>query len=136
MIAVVVPLVYGCATAMDMDTNNSSIKNNTARIEKLEADNARQQSAPTGEVKKRLDSVDKDISSLKRSFADSKYSLDTLLERLESMQAYLQEVESYITQFRKKGGEMDKALEGMATKMEAEVRRLGEKVKEMMQEGE
>jgi chromosome segregation ATPase len=124
----------GCATAMDMSDTNSQIAENTARIERLEKQQADQQKQAAGETRSRLDGMEDEISAMRRQFADSKISVDSLLEKLESMQAYLSEVEVFIAQFRKKGGEMDKALEGLTNKLEAEVRNLGEKVKEMLSE--
>jgi hypothetical protein len=40
-----------------------------------------------------------------------------------------------MTQFRKRGGEIDKTLEDLTTRLEADVRSLAEKLKKMLEEG-
>lgn len=136
LVAVLAITASGCATAMDMDDTNRQITENSARIERLEKAQARQQEQAAGETRGRLDGMEGEIKVMRRQLADSKVSVDGLLEKLESMQAYLDEVEQFIAQFRKKGNEIDKALEGLTTKLEAEVRNLGETVREMLSEEE
>ena len=47
----------------------------------------------------------------------------------------MEEIEQYMVQFRKRGGEIDKTLEEMTNRLEADVRSLAEKLKTLLEEG-
>lgn len=124
----------GCATSVDMDSVNRRIDDNAARLAALEeaqANKEKKESAATGE---KLKALQGEIEVLRKQLADSRWTVDELAEKVESFAAYRQEIEQFMTQFRKKGGEMDKALEDMTTRLEADVRSLAEKLKKMLEE--
>ena len=60
---------------------------------------------------------------------------EDLAEKVEAFSAYRQEIEQYMAQFRKRGGEIDKALEDMTNKLETDVRSLAEKLRKMLEDG-
>ena len=71
---------------------------------------------------------------LRKEFADSRWTVDSLAEKVESFAAYREEIEQFMTQFRKRGGEIDKALEEMTNRLEADVRGLADKLRKMLEE--
>ena len=127
-------LTVGCATAVDMDSLNRRIDDNATRLATLENAQVKQEQEAESEKGKKLQALEDEIESLQKDFADSKWALDDLTEKMESFTAYMEEVEQFIVQFRKKGGEMDKALEEMTNRIEADVRSLAEKLKTMLEE--
>jgi len=127
-------LTVGCATAVDMDSLNRRIDDNATRLATLENAQVKQDQEAESEKGKKLQALEDEIESLQKDFADSKWALDDLTEKMESFTAYMEEVEQFIVQFRKKGGEMDKALEEMTNRIEADVRSLAEKLKTMLEE--
>ena len=136
-LVVILLLVFtaGCATSVDMDSMNRRIDDNAARIAAMEETQAKQDSDTASSKGEKLKALQEEIETLRKNFADSKWAVDGLTEKVESFSAYIQEVEQYMAQFRKRGGEVDKALEEMANRLEADVRSLAEKLKKMLEEG-
>ena len=125
----------GCATSVDMDSMNSRIDDNAARLAALEQAQARKDRESAASEDQQLKAIQEEIEALRKEFADSKWTVDDLAEKVEAFSAYRQEIEQYMAQFRKRGGEMDKALEDMTNKLEAEVRSLAEKLRKMLEDG-
>jgi len=127
----VVALASGCATAVDMDAVNSRVNDNTRRIESLER--AQEQMATASGPAQRLESLQKEVDALRKEMADSKWTTSELAEKVESFQAFIGEVQQYMIQNRKRGSEVDKALEQITTRLEADVRSLAEKLRQMLE---
>ncbi len=127
----VVALATGCATAVDMDTVNSRVNDNTRRIESLERAQE-QRSAGSGSAQQ-LESLQKNVDALQKEMADSKWTMSELAGKVESFQALMGEVQQFMIQYRKRGGEVDKKLEQLTTRLEADVRGLAEKLRQMLE---
>ena len=132
---VAVVLVMGCATAMDMDTVNNRLDSNTKRIEALEKAQTQQRAEAQSDTARMLESLQREVESLRKDFADSNWSIGQLEEKVESFKAFMSEVEQFMVQFRRKGGEIDKALEEITNRLEADVRSLAEKLRDMLESG-
>lgn len=128
-------LVSGCATAVDMDVMNSHVDDNTRRIEALERAQARQKTEVRSDTAKRLESLQKEVDSLQKDLADSKWTVGEMTEKVESFKAFMGEVEQFMAQYRKKGGEIDKALEQITNRLEADVKSLADKLRQMLDSG-
>jgi len=126
--------ITGCATSVDMDSMNRRIDDNAARIASLEERQARLDQGASSSKGDQLKALQEELEALRKEFADSRWTVDDLTEKVESFGAYVQEVEQFMAQFRKKGGEMDKALEDMTNRLEADVRSLSEKLKKMLED--
>ena len=124
----------GCATSVDMDSVNHRIDDNASRLATLENAQVKQDNKATSEKSEKLQALQAEIETLRKDFADSRWAVGDLTEKMESFTAYMDEVEQFMVQFRKKGGEIDKALEDMTNRIEADVRSLAEKLKEMLEE--
>ena len=125
----------GCATSVDMDSVNRRIGENNARIVALEEAQRTQDREAAASKGEKLQALQEEIEAIRKDFADSRWTVDDLTEKVESFGAYIEEVEQFMTQFRKKGGEVDKALEEMANRIETDVRSLAEKLGKMLEEG-
>ncbi len=125
----------GCATSVDMDAMNRRIDDNTARLNTLEKADVQKNREAATRSEERLRALQKEVDALRKELADSKWTVDNLTEKVESLAAYREEVEQFIAQFRKKSGEIDKSLEDMTTRLEADVRSLAEKLKKLLEEG-
>lgn len=125
----------GCATSVDMDSVNRRIGENAARIGAVEEAQAKQDREAASTRGEKLQALQGEIEALRKDFADSRWTVDGLAEKVESFGAYVQEVEQFMARFRKRGGEIDKALEEMTNRLEAEVRSLAEKLRKMLEEG-
>jgi len=126
--------ITGCATSVDMDSMNRRIDDNAARIATLEERQARLEQEATSSKGDKFQALQEQLEALRKEFADSRWTVDDLTEKIESFGAYVQEVEQFMAQSRKKGGEVDKALEAMTNRLEADVRSLSEKLKKMLEE--
>jgi len=104
--------------------------NQEARIKKLEQQPAAPAGQPAG-TKTDLDRVETELAAVRKAFADSQVSLDNLVERLEALEAYIQETDLNMADLRKKSGQYDRSIENLTNKLEAEIRSLGEKIKEL-----
>jgi peptidoglycan hydrolase CwlO-like protein len=124
-----------CATSVDMDSVNRRIGENTSRIVALEEEQAKQGREAVSSKDQKLQALQEEIEGLRKDFADSRWTVDNLAEKVESFDAYVEEVEQFMAQFRKRGGEIDKALEEMTNRLEADVRSLAEKLREMLDDG-
>jgi len=131
---VLLAFTAGCATSVDMDSVNYRIDDNAARLATLENIKVKQDQEATSEKGGKLQALQAEIETLRKDFADSRWAVGDLTEKMESFTAYMDEVEQFMVQFRKKGGEIDKALEDMTNRIEADVRSLAEKLKEMLEE--
>ena len=131
---VLLAFTAGCATSVDMDSVNYRIDDNAARLATLENIKVKQDQEATSEKGGKLQALQAEIETLRKDFADSRWAVGELTEKMESFTAYMDEVEQFMVQFRKKGGEIDKALEDMTNRIEADVRSLAEKLKEMLEE--
>jgi predicted nucleic acid-binding Zn-ribbon protein len=123
----------GCATAVDMDAVNRRLNENTKRIEALEKSQARQQAGDQSSTAKKVDSLQKELESLQQKFADSNWTVGQLAEKVESLKALMEEIQLSMAQFRRKGGEIDKALEEITNRLEADVRTLADKLRQMLE---
>ena len=112
----------GCATSVDMDSVNHRIDDNASRLATLENAQVKQDNKATSEKSEKLQALQAEIETLRKDFADSRWAVGDLTEKMESFTAYMDEVEQSMVQFRKKGGELDKALEAMSHRMAAEGR--------------
>lgn len=126
-------LTTGCATAVDMDTVNRRIDNNAKRIEALERSQAARQSDAQSDTAKKVDSLQKELESLQEKFADSDWTVGQLAEKVESLKAFMDEIQLSMAQLRKKGGEIDKALEEITNRLETDVRTLADKLRQMLE---
>jgi chromosome segregation ATPase len=124
----------GCATSVDMDSVNHRIDDNATRLATLENTQGKQDQETTSQKDEKLGAFQAELDALRKDFADSKWAVDDMAEKVESVTAYMEEIEQFMVQFRKKGGEMDKALEEMTNRIEADVRSLAEKLKKMLEE--
>jgi len=124
----------GCATSVDMDSMNRRIDDNAARIAGLEDAQAKQDREAASARNDQIQALQAELEALRKDFADSRWTVDDLHEKVASFGAYMEEVQQYMSQFRKKGGEMDKALEEMTNRLEADVRSLAEKLKRLLEE--
>jgi peptidoglycan hydrolase CwlO-like protein len=125
----------GCATSVDMDSVNRRIDDNAARVAAVEDAQAEQNQEAVSSKGEKLQALQDEIEALRKDFADSRWTVDGLSEKVESFGAYIEEVEQFMVQFRKKGGEIDKALEKMTNRLEADVRSLADKLRKMLEEG-
>ena len=125
----------GCATSVDMDSMNKRIDDNAARLAALEQAQARQNKEAEAAEGEKLKAMQEEIEALRKGFADSRWTVDELAEKVEAFSAYKEEIEQFMAQFRKRSGEIDKALEEMTNKLEADVRSLAEKLKKMLEDG-
>ncbi|TNF50179.1 hypothetical protein EP232_00865, partial [bacterium] len=118
LLALVGMLTIGCATAVDMGSVNTRLDNQEARIKKLE----QKPVAPAGQAadtKADLSRIEKELMAVRKAYADSQVSLDNLLERLEALEAYIQEADLNMADLRKKGGQLDRSMENLSNKLEA-----------------
>ena len=123
-------LTTGCATAVDMGSVNTRLDNQEARIKNME----QRPMAPAGQpadTKADLTRIEKELMAVRKAYADSQVALGNLLERLEALEAYIQEADLNMADVRKKGGQLDRSMENLANRLEAEIRSLGEKIKEL-----
>jgi len=127
-------VIAGCATSVDMDTMNRRIDDNAARIATLEEKQARFDQEASSTQSDKFQALQAELEALRKEFADSKWTVDDLAEKVESFGAYVKEVDQFMEQFRKKGGEMDKALENMTNRLETDVRSLSEKLKKLLED--
>jgi predicted nucleic acid-binding Zn-ribbon protein len=123
-------LASGCATAVDMDTLNSRVDDNTRRIEALER--AQEQTAMASGPGQRLESLEREVQALRKQMADNQWTLSEMNEKVESFQAFMGEVQQFMIQYRKRGGEVDKALEQITARLEADIRSLADKLRQML----
>jgi septal ring factor EnvC (AmiA/AmiB activator) len=135
IVFVLLVFTAGCATSVDMNSVNSRIDDNAARIAAVEKTRAKQDQETDSSKDEKLQALQEEIAALRKEFADSRWTVDGLTEKVESFAAYVKEVEQYMVQFRKRGGEIDKALEEMTNRLEADVRSLAEKLKKLLEEG-
>ncbi len=130
LLALVGMFTTGCATAVDMGSVNSRLDSQEARIKNLE----QRPAVPAGQsvdARAVLDRVEKESAAVRKAFADSQMDLQNLVERLEALEAYIQETDLNMADVRKKGGQLDRSIENLTNKLEAEIRSLGEKIKEL-----
>lgn len=130
LLAFAVMLTAGCATAVDMSSVNTTLDNQEARIRKLE----QRPMAPAGQAadtKTDLARIDKELMTVRKAYADSQVAIENLLERLEALEAYIQESDLNMADLRKMGGRLDRSMENLANRLEAEIRSLGEKIREL-----
>ncbi len=130
----VLVLTTGCATAVDLDSVNGQLKDHDARIEALERAQASQKAEAESEVGAKVQGLETEVEALRKDFADSRWTVGELSEKVESFKAYMDEVEQFMTQYRKKGGEIDKALEDITNRLEADVRGLADKLRKMLED--
>jgi chromosome segregation ATPase len=127
-------LTTGCATAVDLDSVNGQLKDHDARIEALERAQAAQKAEAESKVGEKVQGLEDEVEALRKDFADSRWTVGELAEKVESFKAYMDEVEQFMAQFRKKGGEIDKALEDITNRLEADVRGLADKLRQMLED--
>ena len=125
----------GCATSVDMDSVNRLIDDNAARMAVLEEAQAKQDQEAASSKGEKLMALQEEVDALRKEFADSRWTVDDLAEKMESFAAYRKEIDQFMFQFRKRGGEIDKSLEELTNRLEADVRSLAEKLRKMLEDG-
>jgi chromosome segregation ATPase len=125
-------LSTGCATAVDLDSVNGQLKDHDRRLVALERAQASKEADAGSKVDEKVQGLQDEVEALRKDFADSKWTVNELTERVESFKAYMDEVEQFMAQYRKKGGEIDKALEEITNRLEADVRSLADKLRKML----
>jgi chromosome segregation ATPase len=125
-------LTTGCATAVDLDSVNGQLKDHNTRIAAMERAQAAQKTDASSRINDKVQGLEDEVEVLRKNFADSKWTVNELTERVESFKAYMDEVEQFMAQYRKKGGEIDKALEEITNRLEADVRGLADKLRKML----
>jgi len=125
----------GCATSVDMDSVNRRIDDNAARMAALEEAQAKQEQEAVSSRGEKLQALQEEVDALRKQFADSKWTVDELAEKVESFAAYSKEIDQFMSQFRKRGGEIDKTLEDLTNRLEADVRGLADKLRKMLEDG-
>ena len=125
----------GCATSVDMDSVNRRIDDNAARLAAIEQAQAKQDKEAVSAKSDKLKVLQEEIEELRKEFADSRWTMDNLAEKVEAFAAYREEIEQFMSQVRKRGPEIDKALEEMTNRLEADVRGLAEKLRKMLEDG-
>lgn len=125
-------VTIGCATAVDMDTLNGRLDNNTKRIEALERAQNRQQTQAQSDTARKVESLQQEVQTLRKDFVDANWTVGELAEKVESLRAFMEEVQQSMGQLRRKGGEIDKTLEEITNRLEADVRSLAEKLRQML----
>ena len=125
----------GCATSVDMDSVNRRIDDNAARMAALEEAQAKQEQEAASSSGEKLQALQGEVDALRKEFADSKWTVDDLAEKVESFTAYRKEIDQFMSQLQKRGGEIDKTLEEMTNRIEADVRGLAEKLRKMLEDG-
>lgn len=133
-VLLVLSVAAGCATSMDMESMNRRIDENAARIAALEKGRSQAQKEASSRNDEKLQELQQELDALRKDFADSRWTVDQLTEKVASFGAYMDEVEEYLAQFRKRGGEIDQALEEMTNRLEADVRSLADKLKKLLEE--
>ncbi|UCG39506.1 MAG: hypothetical protein JSV00_04600 [bacterium] len=126
-----VVLVTACATAVDMDSVNRDLRDQERRIAALEKKQTEPGPATTAQ---KLQALQQEVEALRKDFADSNWSIRDLSEKVESLKAFMQEVEQFMVQYRKKGAEIDKTLEQMTDRLEADVRSLADKLRQLLEQ--
>ena len=121
-----------CATVSSSGSVQDQVRSNTARIDRLEGSQKGAQSLPPN-VEKRFEKVDRELRDTRKAFADSKLDAETLREMMDSLKAQVADLEKFMVQLRNRGSDFDKALENLANKLEADIRGLGDKVKEYLE---
>jgi chromosome segregation ATPase len=133
-VLLVLLLSTGCATAVDLDSVNGQLKDHDNRLAALERAQDQQDADAGSIVDEKVQGLQDEVEALRKDFADSKWTVNELTERVESFKAYMDEVEQFMAQYRKKGGEIDKALEEITNRLEADVRSLADKLRKMLDE--
>jgi chromosome segregation ATPase len=105
---------------------------NTKRIEALEKSQASQQSEAKSDTAKKVDLLQRELETLQEKFADSNWTVGQLAEKVETLKAFMDELQLSMAQFRRKGGEIDKALEEITNRLETDVRTLADKLRQML----
>ncbi|MFV1956959.1 MAG: hypothetical protein ACC669_04275 [bacterium] len=126
-------ILSACATTTSSGSVQSQVKDNTARIERLEKDQQSDQ-AITPNVARRLDKVDRELKETRRAFADSKLDSESLMEIVDSLKAQIADLEQFMVQLRNRGSDFDRTLENLANELEADIRGLGDKVKKFLEQ--
>jgi len=135
LIILLAGLSTGCATAVDMDAVNRRLEDNTRRIETLEKEQAQQKGQAQTDMARRVDSLRDEVETLRKDLADSSWTVGQLNERVESIRAFMDEVQQSLAQFRRKGSEVDRTLEEITNRLETDVRALAEKLRQMLDSG-
>ncbi len=122
-----------CTTTTYSGSGKGQVKNNASRVERSEKAQQSNQAIPPN-VARRLDKVDRELKELRRAFADSKLDSETLTEIIDSLKAQVADLEQFMVKLRNRGSDFDKSLENLANKLEADIRGLGDKVKEYLEQ--
>jgi len=123
-----------CTTTTSPGSVKGQVKdNNTSRLERLEKAQQSDQAIPPS-VARRLDKVDRELKNIRRAFADSKLDSESLMEIIDSLKAQVADLEQFMVQLRNRGSNFDKSLENLANKLEADIRGLGNKIKEYLEQ--
>ncbi len=126
-------ILSACAMTTSSGSVQSQVKDNTARIERLEKDQQSGQ-AITPNVARRLDKVDRELKETRRAFADSKLDSESVMEIVDSLKAQIADLEQFMVQLRNRGSDFDRTLENLANELEADIRGLGDKVKKYLEQ--
>jgi septal ring factor EnvC (AmiA/AmiB activator) len=120
-----------CTTTTPSRSVKGQVRDN--RPERLEKAPQSDQAIPSN-IARRLDKVDRELKDIRRAFADSKLDSESLMEIIDSLKAQVADLEQFIVKLRNRGSGFDKSLENLANKLEADIRGLGDKVKEYLEQ--
>ena len=120
-----------CTTPTPSRSVRGQVRDN--RPERLEKAPQSDQAIPSN-IARRLDKVDRELKDIRRAFADSKLDSESLMEIIDSLKAQVADLEQFIVKLRNRGSGFDKSLENLANKLEADIRGLGDKVKEYLEQ--
>lgn len=132
-LAVVAVLAAGCATTMGTGSTTGRIDDHQARIERLEQEKALS-SQPSDDTQRSLARLQEEVKAVRRFFADSQVTIDILVERVEALESLIRESDLSVSRLRRRGVDVDRALEDLANRLEAEVSELAGKIKEMLKQ--
>jgi septal ring factor EnvC (AmiA/AmiB activator) len=124
----------GCATNLDMTSSKDRMDALSGRIdivEKAVARSAGQTAAQSLAGTDRVDALEKETADLRKSYADQQMTVSELSGKLEAILARLTEVENAVAAQQRKGLAIDKSIETLTVKLEAQVRDLGEQIRKL-----
>jgi hypothetical protein len=124
----------GCATNLDMTSSKDRLDSLSGRIdivEKAVARSAGQSASQSQQGTDRVDALEKESADLRKAYADQQAAVSELSGKLEAILARLTEVENAVAAQQKKGIAVDKSIEALTVRLEAQLRDLGEQIKKL-----
>jgi chromosome segregation ATPase len=100
-------------------------------VEKAVAKSAGQSAAQSQQGTDRVATLEQEVADVRKAYADQQIAVSDLSGKLEAILARLSEVESAYAAQQKKGIAVDKSIETLTVKLEAQVRDLGEQIRKL-----